>query len=66
MNEHRDNAKVLLEEIRADKKSAELRIQSYAVVTEYVQQLERAMRANMPQQIADLMAYSTGTSGGGR
>ena len=55
---HQANAAQLLTTLATERQAAELRAQSFIAFASDVAQLERTMRANMPQQLADLMGYS--------
>ncbi len=55
---HRQNAQELLRSLENDRKIADQRTQTFVTIAQDIQQLERSLRANMPQQVADLLGYS--------
>lgn len=62
LNAHRSTAMAMLGSIEADRSIAEQRQQSMYQMGEDIDRLDRALRASMPQQVADLLGYATSSS----
>ncbi|WP_068637768.1 conjugal transfer protein TraH [Thauera butanivorans] len=60
LNAHRANAVAMLSTAEADRSVAEQRQQSMVQISDDIDRLDRALRASMPQQVADLLGYATG------
>ena len=58
LEHHQANAAKLLTTLASERQAAEQRAQTFVSISSDIAQLERTMRANMPQQLADLMGYS--------
>lgn len=62
LNAHRSNAISMIGSIESERSVAEQRQQSIYQIGEDIDRLDRALRASMPQQIADLLGYATAAS----
>ena len=55
---HRDNARQLMVSLDSDRQSAYSKAQAFMSISQDIEQLQRNMRSNMSQQMADLMNFS--------
>ena len=58
MAAHRRNAEIMLNTLQNERSIGEQRQQAMVAIANDISQLERALRANMPQQMADLLGYA--------
>ena len=55
---HRDNARQLMYSLHSDRQNAYSKAQAFVSISQDIEQLQRNMRSNMSQQMADLMNFS--------
>lgn len=58
LNTHRGNALAMIETLNSERSVGEQRQQSMMLIAEDIDRLDRTLRANMPQQLADLLGYA--------
>jgi hypothetical protein len=58
LRNHIDLARLFIQQLNADRQVAAQKAQVATTIIQQVAQLERDLRAAMPQQVRDLLAYS--------
>jgi hypothetical protein len=58
LTRHVDKAREFMRQLNADREVAAQKAQVATTIIQQVAQLERDLRASMPQQVRDLLAYS--------